>query len=190
MCCIKRLSNCTVSRPPTVLRCVFNILMSYLVGSCSAFLAMDINAAGFSSQGDHDKLAEHTIVFVGTLTEQKNFMDTSPQEPLRLPYQAEKLYGLGEYCFYSSGHFGYTPAMVLVDKYGQPKLVIFHTNGSDLEIRLHPVRLLNCKDIRNRSIQNSLDDLKAKIESLERQRQQNRQLLNELQDRERKRKAE
>ena len=147
-------------------------------------------SGSFSSySSEHDKLSEHKIIYAGNLAEERRWGDSSSRDSSLINPQNTKLYALGGFCFYADSFVSYSAAMLVADKFGQPKLAIFDSSGSNIQVRLQHVRLLNCNDIRNADTQRTLDEVKAIKENIERQQQQTQQLMKELQERERRRKT-
>lgn len=161
-----------------------------LIRLALALAATSVEAGGFSSQSEHDKLAELVIVYSGLLTEERDLKGADPQRSSSNSHQTDKLYKVGGYCFYSNFIPVYSPAMIVVDKYKLAKVAIFETLHSELEVRLYPVILLSCNDISNDYRQRMLDNSKAIVEDMKRQSQRNLQQMKELQEAERKRKSQ
>lgn len=162
----------------------------YLVRLALALVATCAEAGGFSFQSEHDKLADHVIVYAGLLTEERNLQGADLQGSSWKSLQTDKLYKVGGYCFYSNFISGYSPAMIVVDQYNQTKVAVFNISISDIEVKLYSVQLLSCNDISKANTQRMLDKSKGILEDMERQRQRNLQMMKELQESERKRKSQ
>lgn len=141
-------------------------------------------AEEFDMFGDHQKLANQTIVASGNIREFFRGSGSLGSLP-PLGSQKEVVYQVGQFCFASSEDISGKAGLLLVDQYSTISVATFSTSITSIKVAISSVTLLDCVQVIRRNSENMQQDfnrrqqqmemdqkkIKAMIESLKKQSQ-------------------
>ncbi|MFA6016393.1 MAG: hypothetical protein WC742_15145 [Gallionellaceae bacterium] len=146
------------------------------VASCIA------KAEGFDTFGDHQKLADQTIVASGNISSFYFGSGSLGTLPL-FGSQKAAVYQVGQFCFASSEDNSGKAGLLLVDQNSSVSVATFSTNISSIKVNIFNVAILDCVQLLKRASENiqqdfndrqaqreiELNKMKAIVEALKKQ---------------------